>query len=313
MKQFRKSSGERTDYSYRKGAGLYPAPGLTGKEKDLTSIGAAADDGRGKIGVARNHGRIVISGMWPTNRQKPRFPRNYAVSIEKAGGTPMVMSSHPLAPGETPPDHVETISDVDPEDVRLPDDAVGLVLTGGGDVDPHLYGAEPHARSYNVSRRRDEFELELLGQALDRDMPVLAICRGMQLLNVRLGGTLDQNITDTPGRLDHDRDRVRAEAAHDVEIEPGTVLAGIFGTSAHVNSHHHQGLDVVARGLDEIAWAPDGVLEAVVMPDRSWAVGVQWHPEVMAAVDKQELGLFREFVEATRKYAARSAVKVRTA
>ncbi|MDQ3985024.1 MAG: gamma-glutamyl-gamma-aminobutyrate hydrolase family protein [Actinomycetota bacterium] len=223
------------------------------------------------------------------------------------------MSAYSLGPGESPPDHVETVIDVDPEEAALPDDVVGLVLTGGGDIDPALYGAEPHARTYNLSRRRDEFELNLLSQALDRDMPVLAICRGMQLLNVRLGGTLDQHITDTPGRLDHDRDRVRADTAHDVEIVPGTVLAGIFGETAHVNSHHHQGLDDVADDLKEIGWAPDGVLEAVVMSERAWVVGVQWHPEVMAAIDKVELDLFREFVGATEKYGTRATEKVRTA
>ena len=181
--------------------------------------------------------------------------------------------------------------------------AAGLVIPGGGDIDPAFYGGERHPRTHKVNHRRDEFELTLLAAALERDMPVFAICHGMQLLNVHLGGTLEQHLADDPDRLDHDRDRPRAEPAHEIRIKPESMLEPIFGRHAAVNSHHHQGLRVIAPQLEEIAWAEDDVLEAAVMKDRSWVVGVQWHPEAMAPVDPRERQLFGEFVNATHAFA----------
>lgn len=151
-----------------------------------------------------------------------------------------------------------------------------------------------------MSHRRDRFELTLLQEALERDMPVLAICHGMQLLNVHLGGTLDQHLADRGNVLQHDRDRSRAEAAHGAQIDEDSPLARMLGdAAAPVNSHHHQGLDRVGRELEEIAWAEDGVLEGVYAPALSWVVGVQWHPEAMAPVDPRQLSIFEHFVEAT--------------
>ncbi len=146
-------------------------------------------------------------------------------------------------------------------------------------------------------------------------MPVLAICRGFQLLNIFLGGTLDQHLSDHPERLEHWRDMPRAEPAHQLHVKENTSLAGILGTTElAVNSHHHQGPEVVAPGLEEVAWATDGVLEGVVMNDRPWVVGVQWHPEVMAPVDHLEQRLFESFVAATERYAAEeSLVRARSA
>jgi putative glutamine amidotransferase len=150
-----------------------------------------------------------------------------------------------------------------------------------------------------VSHRRDRFELTMLGAALEQDIPVLAICHGMQLLNVELGGALDQHLSDDAARLDHDRDRPRAEPVHDVKIKPHSLLATIIGTTkTPVNSHHHQGLETIGDGLEEIAWAGDGVLEAVVMRDHKWVLGVQWHPEAMAAVDSGQRRVFDAFVAA---------------
>jgi putative glutamine amidotransferase len=207
---------------------------------------------------------------------------------------------------------VEVRAELDPDEVEALDDACGLVLSGGGDVDPALYGQSPHPRTYNVTPRRDRFELELLQAALDRDMPVLAICRGMQLLNVFLGGTLEQHILDVPGRLEHDRDRPRAEDAHDVLTAAGSELTLLLGDRAPVNSHHHQGLDVVAEPLEEIAHAPDGVLEGVVSRAHSWVLGVQWHPEAMVPIDRRQTAIFTAFVEATERY-ARSYTRVASA
>jgi putative glutamine amidotransferase len=136
-------------------------------------------------------------------------------------------------------------------------------------------------------------------------MPVLCICLGFQLLNVVLGGTLDQHLADDPERLDHDRDMPRAEPVHHARLVPGSGLEDVFGAiDLPVNSHHHQGLDRLAAGLEPAAWAGDGVLEAVVAPGYSWVVGVQWHPEVMAPLDHRQLALFERFVAATRRYSA---------
>ena len=209
---------------------------------------------------------------------------------------------------------VDGVFELDPEDPSPLEGACGLVIPGGGDIDPEWYGAERHPRTVNVNHRRDTFERTLLGAALDLDLPVLAVCHGMQLLNVHLGGTLIQHLADDPSRLDHDRDRPRADAAHQVRVEADSVLFDTLGPHAPVNSHHHQGLERVADGLIEIAWAEDDVLEAVVSKAHSWVVGVQWHPEAMAPVDHRQLRIFEDFVAAShawsqdqRRRSARSA------
>ncbi len=191
------------------------------------------------------------------------------------------------------------------------------MLCGGGDVDPELYGRPRHPRTHNVSQKRDRFELTFLREALDRDMPVFAICRGMQLLNVQLGGTLNQHLMDGPGRLDHYLDHPLAEPAHEVSFEDESPPARIVGADRiEVNTHHHQGLDDVASGLKEVGWAPDGVLEAVVSADNAWVLGVQWHPEAMVPIHEPQRKMFRAFVEATRQYAeteAPAGVRAQTA
>jgi gamma-glutamyl-gamma-aminobutyrate hydrolase PuuD len=191
---------------------------------------------------------------------------------------------------------------VEPTDISGLEGASGLLLPGGGDIDPDWYGVERHPRTHNVSHRRDRFELSLLAAALERDMPVFAICHGMQLLNVHLGGTLEQHLADDPSRLEHDRDRPRAEPVHDVRIADGSILARVMGTEGPVNSHHHQGLGKVSGSLEQIAWAEDGVLEAVVAPANTWVLGVQWHPEAMADTDEHQRGLFEEFLDAATAY-----------
>jgi putative glutamine amidotransferase len=203
-------------------------------------------------------------------------------------------------------------SELEPGDVSCLDGAVGLLLPGGGDIDPQLYERSRHPRTEKVSRRRDDFELAILEAALSRDLPIFAICRGFQLLNVLLGGTLDQHLSDHPERLEHWRDMPRAEPAHAIHVKEGSLLAEILGaTEVQVNSHHHQGPEDVAQELEQVAWATDGVLEAVVMRNRTWVVGVQWHPEVMAPVDERERRLFSRFVAATEAYSAESESFVR--
>lgn len=262
--------------------------------------------------TTRRDGWIAVIGQWRKNHL--RVPVPYETAITLAHGTPKVLSTFERPAHEELPPEIEVIEGLDPYDPSPLEGACGLVIPGGGDIDPELYGRPRHPRTHNVSQRRDRFELTLLGEALKRDMPVLAICHGMQLLNVHLGGTLNQHLLDDPSKLDHDRDRPLAEPAHGVSFTEGSLLTGIFGVRADVNTHHHQGLDEVAGSLEQVAWAEDGVLEAVVSREHSWVVAVQWHPEAMAPVDKKELAIFESFVEATGSYqGARSEVTARSA
>lgn len=241
---------------------------------------------------------MAIAGQW--RKDAGKFPLLYARAVQLAGGSPFVLSTFEMPPTEEVPDDVPLTTGIDPYDPSGLDEADALLLPGGGDIDPEWYGCERHPRTHGVSHRRDRFELTLLQEALDRDMPVLAICHGMQLLNVHLGGTLDQHLADRPNRLQHDRDMPRAEPAHGMDIDEDSPLARMLHSdAAPINSHHHQGLQRVGEGLEEIAWAEDGVLEGVYAPGLKWVVGVQWHPEAMAPVDSRQLSIFEHFVAAS--------------
>ena len=154
----------------------------------------------------------------------------------------------------------------------------GLLISGGADLDPALYGAEAHATTDEPRPARDAGELALLTAALERDLPVLAVCRGSQLLNVARGGDLVQHLPETLG---HDRHKHEpgSFSEHDVEVKPGTRLGALVGERAPVKSHHHQGFGRVGEGLVETAWAEDGTLEGLEDPSRRFALGVLWHPE----------------------------------
>ena len=207
-------------------------------------------------------------------------PLAYVDAIEKAGGRAVV-----IPPAE--------------EDIEQTLDALdGIVFSGGSDVDPAHYGAEPHPETDVPQTRRDAGELALLKAALERDLPTLAICRGFQLLNVARGGDLVQHLPEAVGHDVHKQ--VPGEfAVHPVEVKEGTRLAGIVGATPDVTSHHHQALGRVGDGLVETAWAADGTLEAVEDPSRRFVVGVQWHPEV-----GEDAALFEELVEQARAYRA---------
>ncbi|MEA2477558.1 MAG: putative glutamine amidotransferase [Actinomycetota bacterium] len=208
-----------------------------------------------------------------------------------------------LPPDEIVPEGTDFALNLDPDDASVLDGAAALLLPGGGDIDPQLYGRPRHPRTHKVSHRRDHFEMTLLKRALSEDLPVLAICKGMQLLNVHLGGTLIQHLVDDPAKLDHDRDAPRSDPVHSVTLKEGSKLASIFGTrSIEVNSHHHQGLDDVATNLEPVGWAEDGVLEAVEHTERTWVIGVQWHPEAMAAVDPIQAKLFGALAAAALRH-----------
>jgi putative glutamine amidotransferase len=249
-------------------------------------------------------GHIVLTGQGSDGLG--RIPKLYAHALKQAGGHPRLFSPfHTLREGDQTPGAPPIQMEVDPADLSALDGAVGLLLPGGGDVEPDLYGAPRHPETRRISPERDLFESNLLTEALRRDMPVFCICRGMQLLNVALGGTLDQHIADNPDKLDHDRDIPRAEPVHTIRVHENSDFQALLeDVEAPVNSHHHQGLDTVADGLKEIAWAGDGVLEAVYGSDFFWLFGVQWHPEVMSPVDHRQMRIFERFVAATKRYAA---------
>src|SRR5206468_10884172 len=172
----------------------------------------------------------------------------------------------------------------------------GLVLSGGNDVDPATYGADSHGTTSGVQPERDRAELALLEGALARDMPVLAICRGSQVLNVARGGDLVQHLPEVVGDERH-KHTPGAFADHDVVLEEGTRLASLLGAGLAVKSHHHQGLGRVGEGLRVAAHAEDGTIEAVEDPSHRFAVGVLWHPE--AGEDRK---LFEGLVAAAADY-----------
>jgi len=211
---------------------------------------------------------------------------DYLRAVEQAGGLPLV-----LAPGR-PADAPELIERLD-----------GLLLSGGGDIDPDLFGEPRHERVTSVVRERDEFEIALARTALERDVPLLAICRGQQVLNVAAGGTLVQDIpSQVTGAVNHDPDTERWETTHDVEIVPGTRLRAILGKDrVAVNSFHHQSVRDVGRGLVVSARSPeDAVVEGLEAPGRRFAVAVQWHPEGFWNQRENFGSLFEALVEAAR-------------
>ena len=180
----------------------------------------------------------------------------------------------------------------------------GLLLSGGADVAPSRYGdADTHPDTYGVDPLRDEFEIELIAGARKRDMPVFCICRGIQILNVALGGTLYQHVpeqvpSDTPHRQ-HEAGIPKEEIAHAVVPTPGGVLDQIFGHSpVGVNSFHHQAIREVADGLVVEAVSDDGLIEAVSVPGYRFMLGVQWHPEMMFERHPEQLAPFQSLVEA---------------
>jgi putative glutamine amidotransferase len=178
-----------------------------------------------------------------------------------------------------------------------------LLLTGGGDVDPARYGQPPHPTVYEICAARDDLELDLTRRALDEGLPFLAICRGIQVLNVALGGTLVQDVASATGSLiQHSQKDKRSVPTHAVKVDTASRLAGILGCAAlEVNSLHHQSIDRPGDGLRIVAHAPDGVAEGAEVPAHSFAVAVQWHPEELVGQDAAARNLFDALVDAARR------------
>lgn len=176
----------------------------------------------------------------------------------------------------------------------------GVLLAGGGDIGPDLYGEPPDPTVDRVDPVRDRFEVEIVKWTLRHDLPILGICRGMQLLNVACGGTLIQDIASQTGSLlRHTRPDAIDDPVHFVRIEPASRLARVLGgTELSVNTGHHQAVGRIAPGLHVVGWAEDGTVEAIESESQTWIVGVQWHPEMMFQRYAQQLRLFAGLVEA---------------
>jgi putative glutamine amidotransferase len=201
------------------------------------------------------------------DQQAYLLPRSYVDSVQREGGLALML----------PPD--ETLE-------REPDDALdlidGLILAGGADIDPATYGAAPHPETRGTVPERDSFELALARRALERDIPLLGVCRGMQLMNVAKGGTLLQHLPESHGHHEHRRNPGTFDGAdHDVRLSDGSLAARAAGEAVHATkSHHHQGIDRLGEGFEVTGWSViDELPEAFEAPDRRFALGVQWHPE----------------------------------
>jgi putative glutamine amidotransferase len=215
-------------------------------------------------------------------------PCEYVDAVRKAGGVPLVL------PPVLGPVH-EALEVID-----------GLILPGGGDIHPEHYGGDDHDANYGICHERDHFELVLARAALERpSFPVLCVCRGMQILNVALGGDLIAHIPDVFGtQVIHRTPDVQA-LPHPVDLAPGSHVARVYGgRSAQVQSVHHQAVGRLGDGLRAVAWAADGVVEAIESERHAFVVGVQWHPELDVATEDRPANLFDELVARSRAFVA---------
>jgi putative glutamine amidotransferase len=224
------------------------------------------------VGLSVYVERIRLAGF---EEQAAYTPSRYIAAVDAAGAIPVLL----------PP------SDAEPQAVVSRLD--GLVLIGGSDVDPALYGAQPHPSTQEPRRLRDRWEVGLARAALDADLPLLAICRGHQLLNVALGGSLHQHLEEVVNHTGHMAAAGGMSRNH-VELVPGSRLASLLGRRASALCHHHQAVDGVGEGLVVAARAPDGTIEAMEVPDKTFVLAVQWHPEE----DPDDGRLFAAFVDA---------------
>jgi gamma-glutamyl-gamma-aminobutyrate hydrolase PuuD len=204
---------------------------------------------------------IVPARFGPWELESALIPQDYVRAVERAGGRALLVP--PSDDGVE-----ETLDALD-----------GLVLSGGADLDPALYGQPAHGETTGVEPERDRAELALLTAALERDLPVLAICRGSQIMNVALGGDLVQHLPDEDIAGETHKQAPGVFAEHEVEVEAGSRLAGLVGDRVEAKSHHHQGYGRLGAGLKATARAADGTPEALEASDRRFALGVLWHPE----------------------------------
>lgn len=212
------------------------------------------------------------------------LPSLYVAAVRNAGGIPVL-----IPPAE------ENLAE-------LLDRLDAMILAGGGDIDPELYGGQRHETIYNVNPERDASEIAAVRDWLPRRKPLLGICRGCQVVNVALGGTLIEHLPDVVGDQTAHRLPPRRPSQHSIRVQAGSKLASVLGADHfQAASWHHQAIRKLATPLAAVAWAPDGTLEAAEMPGHPWLLAVQWHPELTAASDPVQQRLFTALVEAARK------------
>ena len=237
-------------------------------------------------------------GAW--DRDAALTPGVYLDMVTAAGGWPILIAPLPISSAEdTPPiggaagdDHLAAVESVVP---RILDGLDGLVVIGGGDMGAHRYGQVDDPRNGGRNDRRDDLELALVDGALERDLPLLAICRGHQVLDVALGGSLVQHLPDVVGSDDHQPGPGRF-ATVGVTTEPGTIVHRLLGDRTEVLCSHHQAIDELGEGLMVTARSDEGVIEAVEVLGRTFTVGVQWHPE-----ESGDVRLFAGLIDAARR------------
>jgi gamma-glutamyl-gamma-aminobutyrate hydrolase PuuD len=238
----------------------------------------ASNASRPRIGIT-TYLEPTIWGVW--ERDASLLPRVYLDSVVAAGGVPLL-----LPPVGTDPSVLDVLD--------------GLIIAGGCDVDPASYDAAPHPETVDTRPGRDEHESILIKAALDADLPLLAICRGLQMLNVTLGGTLQQHLPEAVAHDEH-RPSPAIFGRTEVKVEPDSLAGSLFGERTSVHCYHHQALDTVADSLRVTARAGDGTVEAAEVDGRTFALGVQWHPEE----NPEDLRLFAALVAEGKKRSAR--------
>ena len=227
--------------------------------------------GRPIIGITGE----LEAARWRTwIREAVVSPVSYTRAVERAGGAPVIL---PPVPSDSVPSLIAKLD--------------ALVVAGGRDVDPSLYNEAPHEQTDTPDHRRDRFEILMTRAAIDADLPFLAICRGMHILNVARGGTLTQHLPDRLGSESHKPDPVKM-TTHDLQIAKASKLSGVLGETAQVPASHHQAVNQLGSGLLTVAWTPDQVVEALEVQGHRWALGVQWNPE-----EGDDLRLFEALVK----------------
>lgn len=213
-------------------------------------------------------------------------PQGFIAGIQAAWGLPVIL---PINDPSLAEEYIDRID--------------GLLLAGGQDVSPLLYGEEPGLKLGATNPERDLFEIALIKEAVKKEKPILAVCRGMQLLNVAYGGTLYQDVTDNPDfTVQHVQRIFSGTAAHTIDIDPSSRLGAIYGETYVVNSYHHQAVKQLADPFKAVAWSKDNLIEAYEAKDPDTSiVAVQWHPELMAPNEEKMQILFKEFVSRVKK------------
>lgn len=212
-------------------------------------------------------------------------PHGFVEALQRGGALPILL---PISEGSSAAEYVQKVD--------------GLVLAGGQDVSPLLYGEEPSLKLGPVSPERDAFELEIIKEAWKEKKPILAVCRGLQILNVAFGGSLYQDLSEFPKlEVQHVQKSLPDQGVHSIFTEKGTWTHKVFGSKYPVNSYHHQAIKELADEFKPVAWSKDGLIEAFETKDDSrLAVGIQWHPEWMIDKDPKMQGLFSRFVESVQ-------------